>query len=53
MAIAAVMRTSSSNAEKVVLASDTFAWQKVNRIVNREILPNIDEVVIVRQQSQE
>ena len=28
---------------------DGFAWQKVNRVVDGEILPNIDEVVIVRQ----
>ncbi len=26
-----------------------FAWQKVNRVVDGEILPNIDEVVIVRE----
>ncbi len=27
----------------------SFSWQKVNRVVDGEILPNIDEVVIVRQ----
>lgn len=35
------------------LNKNSFAWQKVNRTVDGEILPNIDEVVIVRQQSQE
>ncbi len=29
---------------------DRFTWQKVNRVADGEILPNIDEVVIVRQQ---
>jgi hypothetical protein len=33
------------------LNEDSFTWQKVNRIVDGEILPNIDEVVIVRQGS--
>jgi hypothetical protein len=28
---------------------DSFTWQKVNRLVDGEILPNIDEVLIVRQ----
>ena len=29
--------------------SESFSWQKVNRVVDGEILPNIDEVVIVRR----
>ena len=28
---------------------DTFTWQKVNRVVEGEILPNIDEVFIIRE----
>ena len=35
------------------LDKESFGWQKVNRTVDGEILPNIDEVVIVRGQSQE
>jgi hypothetical protein len=31
------------------LDENSFAWQKLTRIVDGEILPNIDEVVIVRQ----
>ncbi len=31
------------------LGAKGFTWQKVNRIVDGEILPNIDEVMIVRQ----
>ena len=31
------------------LDKNSFGWQKVSRIVDGEILPNIDEVVIVRQ----
>jgi len=34
------------------LNDDSFTWQKVNRIVDGEILPNIDEVVIVRKGTQ-
>jgi uncharacterized protein (TIGR02246 family) len=34
------------------LGKNSFAWQKVNRILDGEILPNIDEVVIVRQGAQ-
>ncbi len=30
-----------------------FGWQKINRLVDGEILPNIDEVVIVRSESQQ
>ncbi len=32
---------------------DQFNWQSVNRTVNGELLPNIDEVVVVRSQSAE
>lgn len=28
---------------------NTFTWQKVNRVVDGEILPNIDEVYIIRE----
>jgi uncharacterized protein (TIGR02246 family) len=35
------------------LDKNSFAWQKVSRIVDGEILPNIDEVVIVRQGAQQ
>jgi uncharacterized protein (TIGR02246 family) len=35
------------------LDKNSFGWQKVNRIVDGEILPNIDEVVIVRQGAQQ
>lgn len=31
------------------LDKDSFSWQKINRVVDGEILPNIDEVVIVRE----
>jgi uncharacterized protein (TIGR02246 family) len=32
------------------LSGGSFGWQQVNRVVGGEILPNIDEVVIVRRQ---
>ena len=35
------------------LDENSFGWQKVNRIADGEILPNIDEVVIVRQDAQQ
>jgi uncharacterized protein (TIGR02246 family) len=35
------------------LDENSFGWQKVNRIADGEILPNIDEVVIVRQGAQQ
>jgi hypothetical protein len=28
---------------------NTFTWQSVNREVAGELLPNVDEVVVVRQ----
>jgi uncharacterized protein (TIGR02246 family) len=31
------------------LDKDRFGWQKINRVVGGEILPNIDEVVIIRK----
>ena len=30
---------------------DTFTWQSVNRQVGEELLPNVDEVIVVRQVS--
>jgi hypothetical protein len=30
------------------LDKNSFAWQQVNRVVDGELLPNIDEIVIVR-----
>jgi len=32
---------------------NSFGWQKINRLVDGEILPNIDEVIIVRSSSPE
>ena len=32
---------------------DRFQWQSVSRMVNGELLPNIDEVVVVRSQGVE
>ena len=32
---------------------NSFGWQKINRLVDGEILPNIDEVIIVRSGSQQ
>ena len=32
---------------------DTFTWQVVNRVVDGELLPNVDEVVVVRQAAAE
>jgi uncharacterized protein (TIGR02246 family) len=34
------------------LDSNSFGWQKTNRIVAGEIMPNIDEVVIVREKAE-
>ncbi len=45
-------RVGSSTTILRPLDDDRFGWQKVNRIVDGEILPNIDEVVIVRQAAQ-
>jgi len=33
------------------LDENRFTWQKVNRVVDGEILPNIDEIVIVRERA--
>ncbi len=46
-------KTASSTSILRPLDKESFGWQKVNRTVDGEILPNIDEVVIVRGQSQE
>lgn len=42
---------SKSSAVNIItyLDNDTFTWQSVNREVDGEILPNVDEVVVVRQ----
>jgi uncharacterized protein (TIGR02246 family) len=32
---------------------NSFGWQKINRLVDGEILPNIDEVIVVRTGSQQ
>ena len=42
-------RRASSTSVLRPLDDDRFAWQKINRVVDGEILPNIDEVVIVRK----
>ena len=31
---------------------NTFTWQSVNREAGGEILPNVDEVVVVREQEE-
>ena len=36
-----------------VVDENQFKWQSVNRTAGRELLPNIDEVVVVRSQSAE
>jgi hypothetical protein len=41
-------KTSSVNIITYV-DDNTFTWQSVNREASGEILPNIDEVVVVRQ----
>lgn len=41
--------TASSTSILRPLDGGSFAWQKIDRVVGGEILPNIDEVVIVRQ----
>jgi hypothetical protein len=32
--------------------ADRFTWQSVNRAVDGELLPNVDEVVVVRQKAE-
>jgi hypothetical protein len=32
---------------------DTFTWQSINRVAGGELLPNVDEVVVVRQATPE
>ena len=46
-------KTASSTSILRPLGKDGFGWQKVGRTVDGELLPNIDEVVIVRGQSEE
>ncbi|KAA5538728.1 SgcJ/EcaC family oxidoreductase [Roseiconus nitratireducens] len=41
-------KSSSSNIIKYV-DDDTFTWQSVSRMCDNELLPNVDEVVVVRQ----
>ncbi len=42
---------SSSTSVLHQLDGGSFAWQQVNRVVGGDILPNIDEVVIVRERA--
>lgn len=42
-------RRSSSVNIMTLVDNDTFTWQSVNREVDGEILPNVDEVAVVRQ----
>ena len=42
-------RTGSFTSISRPLDKNSFGWQKVSRTIDGEILPNIDEVVIVRQ----
>ncbi|HUT11807.1 MAG TPA: SgcJ/EcaC family oxidoreductase [Thermoguttaceae bacterium] len=42
-------RIASSTSILRPLDEDSFTWQQVNRVVGGQLLPNIDEVVIVRQ----
>ena len=46
-------KTASSTSILRPLGKDSFGWQQVGRTVDGELLPNIDEVVIVRGQSEE
>jgi uncharacterized protein (TIGR02246 family) len=45
-------RSSSVNIMSI-LDQDSFTWQSVNRVAGGEILPNIDEVIVVRQPAAE
>jgi uncharacterized protein (TIGR02246 family) len=42
------LKTSSVNI-LTYIDNNTFTWQSVNRVAGGELLPNIDEVVVVRQ----
>lgn len=44
---------SSSTNIMTCLDDNTFTWQSVNRAVEGELLPNVDEVVVVRQPATE
>ena len=41
--------TASSTSVFQSLDDNSFSWQKVNRVVDGEILPNISEIIIVRE----
>ena len=41
--------TASSTSVFQSLDDNSFSWQKVNRVVDGEILPNIGEIIIVRE----
>jgi uncharacterized protein (TIGR02246 family) len=45
-------KTSSVNILTYV-DDDTFTWQSVDRVVDGELLPNVDEVVVARQSGKE
>jgi uncharacterized protein (TIGR02246 family) len=45
-------RSSSTNIITYV-DDDTFTWQSINRVAGGELLPNVDEVVVVRQATPE
>ncbi len=47
--------SSKSSSMNIVTYVDdnTFTWQSVNRIAGGELLPNVDEVVVVRQEATE
>jgi uncharacterized protein (TIGR02246 family) len=44
--------TASSTSILQSLDDNRFSWQKVNRVVDGEILPNIAEIIIVREATQ-
>ncbi len=44
---------SSSTNVMTLLDENTFTWQSVNRVAGGEVLPNVDEVVVVRQAAAE
>jgi hypothetical protein len=45
-------RRASSTSVMKPLDDNSFAWQQVNRVVDGELLPNIDEIVIVRSSAE-
>jgi uncharacterized protein (TIGR02246 family) len=46
-------RQSSSVNIFTYVDNDTFTWQSINRQAGGELLPNVDEVVVVRQKAEE